>query len=150
MSLEQVIADLTAAIRESNIQNAANIERMIAATSALPHSAPEALKSVMTYHVESTKDDVSTIVARVDGLPVLVKPDEKAAPEVAYTLPALQPREVVVEAPAAIEYAQVAQAIIDSFKVDRTKVIAALGKFGAKKGPELKVGDYAAFLAELA
>jgi hypothetical protein len=149
MSLEQVIADLTAAIRESNIQNAANIERMIAATSVVSHSAPEALKSVMTYHVESTKDDVSTLVARVDGLPVLVKPDEKAEPEVPYVMPALQPREAV-EAPAAIEYAQVAQAIIDAFKADRAKVIAALGKFGAKKGPELKPADYAAFLAELA
>jgi len=65
----------------------------------------------------------------------------------------LQPREAVVEAPAApaaIEYAQVAQAIIDTFKVDRAKVVATLGKFGAKKGPELKKEDYAAFLAELA
>ena len=120
MSLEQALADNTAAIRE-----------LIAAMR--PAASVAAPKSVTTYHVESTTDDVSTIVARVDGLPVLVKPDE-----------------VVVEAPAAIEYAQVAQAIIDSFKVDRTKVIAALGKFGAKKGPELKVGDYAAFLAELA
>jgi hypothetical protein len=135
MSLEQALADNTAAIRE-----------LIAAM----RPAASVAAPVMTYHVESTKDDVSTIVARVDGLPVLVKPDEKAAPEVPYVMPALQPREVVVDAPAAIEYAQVAQAIIDSFKVDRTKVIAALGKFGAKKGPELKVGDYAAFLAELA
>ena len=135
MSLEQALADNTAAIRE-----------LIAVMRpAAPVTAP-----VMTYHVESTKDNVSTIVARVDGLPVLVKPDEKAAPEVPYVLPALQPREAVVEAPAAVEYAQVAQAIIDSFKVDRTKVIAALGKFGAKKGPELKKEDYAAFLAELA
>ena len=137
MSLEQALADNTAAIRE-----------LIAAMR--PAASVAAPKSVTTYHVESTKDDVSTIVARVDGLPVLVKPDEKAAPEVAYTMPALQPREAVVEAPAAIEYAQVAQAIIDSFKVDRTKVIAALGKFGAKKGPELKPADYVAFLAELA
>jgi hypothetical protein len=149
MSLEQVIADLTAAIRETNAQYAMNIARMLESASVGSHSALEALKPVMTYHVESTKDNVSTIVARVDGLPVLVKPDEKAAPEVPYTLPALQPREAV-EAPAAVEYAQVAQAIIDSFKVDRTKVIAALGKFGAKKGPELKKEDYAAFLAELA
>jgi hypothetical protein len=135
MSLEQALADNTAAIRE-----------LIAVMRpAAPVTAP-----VMTYHVESTKDNVSTIVARVDGLPVLVKPDEKAAPELPYVLPALQPREAVAEAPAAIEYAQVAQAIIDSFKVDRTKVIAALGKFGAKKGPELKKEDYAAFLAELA
>ena len=125
MSLEQALADNTAAIRE-----------LIAAMR--PAASVAAPKSVTTYHVESTKDDVSTIVARVETLPVLVKPDEEAAPE------------VVVEASAAIEYAQVAQAIIDSFKVDRANVIAALGKFGAKKGPELKVGDYAAFLAELA
>jgi hypothetical protein len=129
--------DLAAAIRE-----------LIAAMR--PAMSVAAPKSTTTYHVESTKDDVSTIVARVDGLPVLVKPDEKAAPEVPYVLPALQPREAAVEAPAAIEYAQVAQAIIDAFKADRAKVIAALGKFGAKKGPELKPADYAAFLAELA
>lgn len=119
MSLEQALADNTAAIRE-----------LIAAMRPAASVAPT---SVTTYHVESTTDDVSTIVARVDGLPVLVKPDE-----------------VVVEAPAAIEYAQVAQAIIETFKVDRAKVVATLGKFGAKKGPELKVADYAAFLAELA
>lgn len=135
MSLEQVIADLTAAIRESNIQNAANIERMIAATSVVPHSAPAA------QAITAPAADTSKIV--------LIEPDEKAAPEVPYTMPALQPREAV-EAPAAIEYAQVAQAIIDAFKADRAKVIAALGKFGAKKGPELKPADYAAFLAELA
>jgi hypothetical protein len=135
MSLEQALADNTAAIRE-----------LIAVMRpAAPVTAP-----VMTYHVESTKDDVSTIVARVDGLPVLIDPDEKAAPEVPYVMPALQPREAVAEAPAAIEYAQVAQAIIDTFKVDRAKVVATLGKFGAKKGPELKKEDYAAFLAELA
>jgi hypothetical protein len=135
MSLEQALADNTAAIRE-----------LIAVMRpAAPVTAP-----VMTYHVESTKDDVSTIVARVDGLPVLIDPNEKAAPEVPYVMPALQPREAVAEAPAAIEYAQVAQAIIDTFKVDRAKVVATLGKFGAKKGPELKPADYAAFLAELA
>jgi len=135
MSLEQALADNTAAIRE-----------LIAVMRpAAPVTAP-----VMTYHVESTKDNVSTIVARIDRLPVLIDPDEKAAPEVPYVLPALQPREAVAEAPAAIEYAQVAQAIIDTFKTDRWKVINTLGKFGAKKGPELKVGDYAAFLAELA
>lgn len=137
MSLEQALAENTAAIRE-----------LIAVMR--PAASVAAPKSVTTYHVESTKDDVSTIVARVETLPVLVKPDEKAAPEVPYALPALQPREAVVEAPAAIEYAQVAQAIIETFKVDRAKVVATLGKFGAKKGPELKPADYAAFLAELA
>ena len=127
MSLEQALADNTAAIRE-----------LIA---AMRPAAPATVTAVVQA-ITAPAADTSKIV--------LIEPDEKAAPEVPYTMPALQPREVVVEAPAAIEYAQVAQAIIDSFKVDRTKVIAALGKFGAKKGPELKVADYAAFLAELA
>jgi hypothetical protein len=51
---------------------------------------------------------------------------------------------------AGIEYAQVAAAITSTFKVDKAKVIAALAKFGAAKGPQLKVEDYAAFLEELA
>lgn len=127
MSLEQALADNTAAIRE-----------LIA---AMRPAAPATVTAVVQA-ITAPAADTSKIV--------LIEPDEKAAPEVPYTMPALQPREVVAEAPAAIEYAQVAQAIIDSFKVDRTKVIAALGKFGAKKGPELKVADYAAFLAELA
>ena len=48
-----------------------------------------------------------------------------------------------------IDYAQVAKAITDTFKVDRAKTIAALAKFGAAKGPQLKPEDYAAFLKEL-
>jgi len=51
---------------------------------------------------------------------------------------------------AGIDYAQVAAAITSTFKVDKAKVIAALAKFGAAKGPQLKVEDYAAFLQELA
>ena len=127
MSLEQALAENTAAIRE---------------LIAVMRPRASVAAPVVTYHVESTKDDVSTIIARVDGSP---NPEEKAAPEAPS-----KPPEAVVEAPAAIEYAQVAQAIIETFKVDRAKVVATLGKFGAKKGPELKVADYAAFLAELA
>lgn len=48
-----------------------------------------------------------------------------------------------------IDYAQVAKAITDTFKVDRAKTIEALAKFGAAKGPQLKPEDYAAFLKEL-
>ena len=51
---------------------------------------------------------------------------------------------------AGIEYAQVAAAITSTFKIDKAKVIAALAKFGAAKGPQLKAEDYAAFLQELA
>ena len=129
MSLEQALADNTAAIRE-----------LIA---AMRPAAPATVTAVVQA-ITAPAADTSTI---------LIAPDEKAAPEVPYTMPPLQPREAVVEAPAApaaIEYAQVAQAIIDAFKVDRAKVVATLGKFGAKKGPELKPADYVAFLAELA
>jgi len=48
-----------------------------------------------------------------------------------------------------IEYAQVAKAITDTFKVDRVKTIETLAKFGATKGPQLKPEDYAAFLKDL-
>jgi len=130
MSLEQALADNTAAIRE---------------LIAVMRPAAPATVTAVVQAITAPAADTSKIV--------LIAPDEKAAPEVPYTMPPLQPREAVVEAPAApaaIEYAQVAQAIIDTFKVDRAKVVATLGKFGAKKGPELKKEDYAAFLAELA
>ena len=48
-----------------------------------------------------------------------------------------------------IDYAQVAKAITDTFKVDRAKTIETLAMFGAAKGPQLKPEDYAAFLKEL-
>lgn len=51
---------------------------------------------------------------------------------------------------AGISYDTVAKAITDTFPKDRAKVLAALAKFGAAKGPQLKPADYAAFLAELA
>jgi hypothetical protein len=54
-------------------------------------------------------------------------------------------------APAAteIDYPTVAKAITTVFKADRQLVIDSLAKFGAKKGPELKPVDYAAFLKEI-
>ena len=48
-----------------------------------------------------------------------------------------------------VEYAEVAAAIVATFKVDRTRVIDALSRFGAAKGPQLKPSDYAEFLAML-
>ncbi len=48
-----------------------------------------------------------------------------------------------------ISYDMVAKAITDTFPKDRAKVLAALAKFGAAKGPQLKPADYSAFLAEL-
>ncbi len=48
-----------------------------------------------------------------------------------------------------VTYDMVAKAITDTFPKDRAKVLAALAKFGAAKGPQLKPADYPAFLAEL-
>lgn len=53
-------------------------------------------------------------------------------------------------ATAGIDYDMVAKAITDTWTKDRAKVLAALAKFGAAKGPQLKPADYPAFLAELA
>ncbi|NDI18082.1 MAG: hypothetical protein EBY83_09010, partial [Verrucomicrobia bacterium] len=55
-----------------------------------------------------------------------------------------------VMVPSEVTYDMVAKAITDTFPKDRAKVLAALAKFGAAKGPQLKPADYAAFLAELA
>lgn len=64
--------------------------------------------------------------------------------------PAPAPAPAPVPAAPTIDYAQVANAITTVFKTDRAKVINALAKFGAAKGPQLKVADYAEFLKELA
>lgn len=79
-------------------------------------------------------------------------PEPSAKPEVPTTTPTAA-TVTTTSTPAAtdtIDYAQVAAAITSTFKIDRAKVVAALGKFGAAKGPQLKVEDYAAFLQELA
>lgn len=82
-------------------------------------------------------------------------PEPSAKPEVpTTTITATAPTTLGAPTPTettkAIEYALVAAAITSTFKVDKAKVIAALAKFGATKGPQLKVEDYAAFLDELA
>lgn len=50
---------------------------------------------------------------------------------------------------APVTYGQVAAAMTAAVKIDRAKVLAALAKFGAKKGPDLKPEQYADFLVEL-
>lgn len=76
-------------------------------------------------------------------------PKPAATPPAAVTEP-VKPVPATAPPSDAIEYAAVAKAITDVFKVDRAKVIEALAKFGAAKGPQLKPADYAAFLKELA
>lgn len=58
--------------------------------------------------------------------------------------------EPAAESPSEITYDTVSAAINAGVKADREKVVAALAKFGAKKGPELKESDWAAFVKEIA
>jgi hypothetical protein len=140
MSLEQVLADHATAIRELTA-----FLRQNAKTAPAPWTGGDTITATA---------GLPTLTLTAAQPPVsIVEETEHAAPEVAYTLPALQPREAVAVAEpevAVIEYAQISKAITTAFVKDRGAVVAALAKFGAKKGPELKVSDYAAFLAELA
>ncbi len=137
MSLEQVLADHATAIRELT----AFLRQQHAKIAPAPWTGGDTITAGLpTLTLTAAQPPVS-----------IIEETERAAPEVAYTLPALQPREAVAEPEVAvIEYAQISKAITTAFVKDRGAVVAALAKFGAKKGPELKVSDYAAFLAELA
>jgi hypothetical protein len=67
--------------------------------------------------------------------------------------PAQEEEEVyykLVDAQEVVDYAVVRDAITAAFRVDKGRVMTALKKFDAARGPELKVEDYAAFLVELA
>lgn len=123
MSLEDKIGELTAAVN--------------ALTAVLAHPVPilRAFVPDVTHNPVQAKAEVAP-------------PKPAATPPVAVTEPAKS--EPVTASPSnVIDYAQVAKAITDTFKVDRAKTIEALAKFGAAKGPQLKVEDYAAFLKEL-
>ena len=118
---------------------ARNTEAMIALTAALSKTAIFPVIETTTKIVKA-KPEVKEAEAP--------KPSAITAPEV------LIPSEPVVtpvtpDAPAPIEYADVAAAITAVFKVDRVRVVQVLANFGASKGPQLKPEDYAAFLAEL-
>ena len=136
MSLEQVLADHATAIRELTA-----FLRQNAKTAPAPWTGGDTITATA---------GLPTLTLTAAQPPVsIIEETERAAPEVAYVMPALQPREAEPEV-AVIEYAQISKAITTAFVKDRSAVVAALAKFGAKQGPELKVSDYAAFLAELA
>ena len=122
MSLEDKIGELTAAVN--------------ALTAAMAHPYP------------TLSGRADTLSGRADTLS-----ETEVAPPKPTTTPETIPTVSTIITPAGssntIDYAQVAKAITDTFKVDRAKTIAALAKFGAAKGPQLKPEDYAAFLKEL-
>lgn len=128
MSLEDKIGELTAAVN--------------ALTAAMTRPTLKVTKPWVW-------DDTEVIPAPEQAKAEVAPPKPAATPPAAVTAPA-KPAPATAPPSDAIEYAAVAKAITDVFKVDRAKVIEALAKFGAAKGPQLKPADYAAFLKELA
>ena len=121
MSLEDTIRGLTDAVTALNETLRANREALLGAA---PAPAPE-------------KE------ALAPKQPKAPKPSAKPEAPTTTASPA-------GSSDTAIDYAVVSKAITDTFPKDREKVLSALKKFGAAKGPQLKPEDYAAFLAELA
>jgi len=126
MSLEDKIQGLT---------NAVN-----ALTAALAHPFPT-LKGVKPWAGEFLPADIPA-PAKAEVAP----PKPTTTPEI---IPTVSTTTTPAGSSNTIDYAQVAKAITDTFKVDRAKTIEALAKFGATKGPQLKPAEYAAFLKEL-
>lgn len=126
-----------------------NTEALVALTAALSRSFPVAGSGDTTglgagQHTKIPKAKVTP--AELEAL----KEVEPPKPLVAATPPETSPAAPTSDAPAAVEYADVAAAITAVFKTDRARVMQALANFGAAKGPQLKPADYAAFLKELA
>jgi Tfp pilus assembly protein PilE len=137
------------------IQNTETMERLIAVWNKLAETTnarPVASGTIAAdAKVEVKKSDVKPAA----GQPTATEKTEAAAPESTTSAqnPAAQSAAAesqVSTAATTTTYDQVAKAINEGAKADRAKVVAALAKFGAKKGTELDPGQYAQFLAELA
>ncbi len=140
MSLETVIQE-----------NTDTMKKLIAAWNSLANNAKS---------IKAEADTGVPVTVKAGGVPVATVSKEVEAPKPAAIQAAPvtatpAPTEVAVAAPAAaspseVAYEDVAKAITATVKVDRARVVAALAKFGAAKGTELKAEQYAAFLEELA
>ena len=64
--------------------------------------------------------------------------------------PSTAPAAAAPSAPEAPTYEDVAKAITAAVKVNRDQAVAALARFGAKRGPDLAPAQYGAFLETLA
>jgi len=130
MSLEDKIGELTAAVN--------------ALTAALAHPAPTLSGRTDTLSEKEVAPPKSQPTASETSASPTAK--EKAT---ASTTNGTIPDSGTKDATLTIDYAQVAKAITDTFKVDRAKTIETLAIFGAQKGPQLKPEDYAMFLKVL-
>jgi hypothetical protein len=140
MSLEQALADNTAAVKE-----------LIGVWSKLVLQG----KSV---NAQVDAGEVTTVTAGNVKIPVAAPKPAAAAEPVASAVkesaPATASSPVVTPAPtdspAEIPYEVVSKAITDMVKADRAKVVATLAQFSVAKGTQLTADQYADFLKALA
>ena len=130
MSLEQAISDNTAAIYE-----------LIA---ALTHQAKQ-----VTLDLKAPKYDALLTKPVVTLVPPSGKVTLAGFSPLLESLPE-PPAELIPDPVFVPTYDDVATAIKAVFRTNRELVVSVLAKYGAKKGPELKPEDYAAFLGDLA
>ena len=145
---------LEAAIQE----NTNTMKELIAVWNKLAETTNA--RPVATYVSDDAPGDhakarVKKDAAAASGQTTAAAKTEAAAPESTTSAPAPAAQSAAAESQAStaattITYDQVAKAITEGVKADRAKVVAALTKFGAKKGPDLKPEQWAEFLAELA
>lgn len=141
MSLEDKIGELTAAV---NALNTILNKSMAIAEGAQPWV------SEVIPGPEQAKPFVPDVTHYPEAKAEVAPPKPAATATPPATVTTATPETTSTPATTGgIDYAQVAKAITDTFKVDRAKTIEALAKFGAAKGPQLKPEDYAAFLKVL-
>lgn len=131
MSLEQALAENTSAIKELTAMWATLNKQAKAIVTDTDAGKTTGVTIAATKHIE-------------------VAPSPKPAPTpVAVEVETTASAAIASESPSEITYDQVSKAITDTVKTDKNRVVATLGKFGVKRGPELKVEQYADFLKAL-
>ena len=136
MSLEQALAENTSAIKE---------------LTAMWATLNKQAKTIVTDTEAGKTTGVTIAATKHIGVAPSPKPEPTPAPiPVAVEAVAIASPVIAVESPSEITYEQVSKAITDTVKTDKNRVIATLAKFSVKRGPELKVEQYADFLKALA
>lgn len=138
MSIENSLAEMTAAVK-------ANTEAMAGLMAAWKSLAARA-----DAVASKNPDDFSA-----GGVPLTEKAAGKGKPPAAATppAPAPAPKEAAAPAPAAASPSDDRDALLELIKTKakthRDDVVAAMGKYGAKRGSEVKDADVAACVADL-
>ena len=136
MSLEQALAENTSAIKE---------------LTAMWATLNKQAKTIVTDTEAGKTTGVTIAAAKHIEVAPSPKPEPTPAPTpVAVEAVAIASPVIAAESPSEITYDQVSKAITDKAKTDRNAVVALLGKFGVKKGTELKAEQYADFIKEIA